>query len=538
MEGTELDRDERLNDNSLSIDKDSRINVVVNSPHGNDNAVDLGRVLRNLKQKKRVFAWVLLLCMTVGICAGLLSYQLGKKPTTVSAVVTLDYDIPNPLLDPAKNPEFDPSLLLDETIPEFTPVADLSAPDGTELDLSQVTSSHVLQAALSGLELSHPITLSNLRDNIRVEKILTGDSRRKQEVAASMIQDKNSSAYTQVQEIELAYENQFVVSLANGFGDEGSRVKYDLTDDELRLILDRILAGYNDYLFNSYADRRMPNNRISVIDTGSLDILESLELLRSAVTELYDYCDQKSDAVKAYRSWRTGRSLSDLMANLALARDLNVAYLYSYVLSGGIVKDREAMITSYQYQLNNAQSQLDATNEDITATQAMLDVYKNDSIYVSMQESATERSTNANTNYYNKLVAQQVENYDRAAQLEAQISDLQDKIDVLNAGTEPADVSQVSQELEAAISTCQTAYDQISSQMKEIFDSAFYTTYADHSVAQGKTESFIVGSMKRVILGALAGIVIACGLWLISALLPELKPKDEEDAAGKEAANR
>ena len=533
-----LDKDERLNDNRLSIDKDSRINVVLNTPQGDDNTIDLGRVIRNLKQKKRIFAWVLLLCMAAGVCAGLLAYQLGKAPTTVSAVVTLDYNIPNPLLDPAKNPEFDSSLLLDESIPEYAPVADLSAPDGAGLDLSQVTSSHVLQTALRGLELSHPVTLTNLRDNIRVSKILTEESRRQQEVAASMIQDKNTSAYTQVQEIVLTYENQFVVSLANGFGDADSRVKYELTDDELRLILDRILAGYNDYLFNRYADIRLPDDKISVIDTENLDILESLEQLRAAVTELYDYCDRKSDAVKSYRSWRTGRSLADLMANLALVKDVNVDYLYSYVLSGGIVKDREAMITSYQYQLNNALSQLDATNEDIAATQAMLDVYKNDTISVSMRESATEMSTNSNTNYYNKLVEQQTENYEKAAHLEASISNLQDVIDVLNAGSGTMDTSGVSQELEAAISVCQTAYDQINQQMEEVFDSAFYTTYAQHSVAQGKTESFIVGSMKKVILGALAGIVIACGLWLMSALLPELKPRDEKEAAGKEAAER
>ena len=115
---------------------------------------------------------------------------------------------------------------------------------------------------------------------------------------------------------------------------------------------------------------------------------------------------------------------------------------------------------------------------------------------------------------------------------------LQDVIDVLNAGSGTMDTSGVSQELEAAISVCQTAYDQINQQMEEVFDSAFYTTYAQHSVAQGKTESFIVGSMKKVILGALAGIVIACGLWLMSALLPELKPRDEKEAAGKEAAER
>ena len=533
-----MDRDERQNDRIMSIDKDAQINVVVNNPNSDDGEIDLSRVLHNANLKRRIYAWVLLLCLAVGISGSLLVFQLTREPTTVSAVVTLGYEIPNPILDPEKNPEYDPSLLLDEEIPLTLPVEDLTAPDGTDLDLNQITSSFVLQTALTGLELSHPITLANLRDNIRVDKILTEDSRRQQEVAASMIEDKDNAAYTQVQEIELTYDNQFIVSLTNGFGDEDSRIKYDLTDSELRLILDRILDAYNVYMVNTYADNKLPDDEITVIDTENLDILESLDLLRTAVRNLYDYCDEKSDTIKNYRSWRTGRSLNDLMENLERARNVNVDYLYSYVYTNSIVKNRKSMITNYQYQLRNAQSELEVVNENIATTQTILDNYKNDEIFVSMQESDTAKSTQTTTDYYNKLILQQSENYDKAAELETTITDLQDKINSLNANTELASTEQASEELANAIEVCHNAYSQIKKQMEEIMGSAFYTTYADHSVAQGKTESFITASLKKVIIGAVAGIVIACGLWFLSALIPELRTKKPEDAKGKEAAER
>ena len=534
-----MDRDERQqNDKVLSFDKDAQINVVVNNPNVDEDTIDLSRVLHNARLKGRIYAWVVLLCLAIGISGALLFYQVTKEPLTVSSVVTLKYELANPILDPEQNPNYDASLLLDETIPKTVPVTDLTAPDGTELDLGQVTSSYVLQTALSGLELSHPITLANLRDNIRIDKILTEDSRRQQEVAASMIEDKNTAAYTQVQEIELTYDNQFVVSLTNGFGDEDAKVKYDLTDSELRLILDRILAAYNDYLVITYADIKLPDDEITVIDTESLDILESLDLLRTAVKNLYDYCDGKSDTIKNYRSWRTGRSLNDLMDNLDRARNVNVDYLYSYVYTNSIVKDRKAMIINYQYQLRNAQSELDVVNENIATTQTILDNYKNDEIFVSMQESDTAKSTQTTTDYYNKLIIQQAENYGKAAELETTITDLQDKINSLNANTELASTDQASEELAKAIDVCHTAYKQIKRQMEEIITSTFYTTYADHSVAQGKTESFITASMKKVIIGAVAGLVIACGLWFISALIPELRTKKEEDAEGKEATEQ
>ena len=518
---------EQPRDKLLSVDRDAQINLVINNSSNADDEIDLGRVFHNLRLKSRIYAWVLLLCLAAGICAGLLWYQVTEKPVKVSSVVTLNYQIPNPTFNAAQ--------AVNELNPQTIPVTDLTAPDGTPLDLNQITGSYVLQQALNGLELSHPVTLANLRSNIRVDKILTEDSRRQQEVAASMIQDKNNAAYTQVQEIQLTYDNQFVVSLTNGFGDEDARVKYNLTDAELRLVLDRILAAYNEYLVTTYADMKLPDDEVSVIDTQNLDILESLDLLRTAVNNLQEYCDAKPDNIKAYRSPRTGRSLSDLMDSLDLARDVNVDYLYSYVYTNSIVKDRDTMIVNYQFQLRNAQASLDVVNENIATTQTILDNYKNDQIFVSMQESDTAKSTQTTTDYYNNLIIQQAANFGEAAKLETTITDLQDKLNSLSTVTELADIDQANNELANAIEVCEKVYGEIRQQMEEIFDSAFYTNYADHTASEGKTESFITGSMKKVLIGAFAGIVIACGLWFISALAPEFRSRKENELQGKEA---
>jgi hypothetical protein len=130
-------------------------------------------------------------------------------------VVTLNYDV-------VQRDE-------DGEIVSTDPVQDLTSPDGGELDLNQITSSYVLQTALEGLTLSQPLALADLRDNIRIDRILTEDSRRQQEVASRMMDDKSAAAYAQVQSIDLTYINSFVVSLANGFGLKA----YELTDAEL-----------------------------------------------------------------------------------------------------------------------------------------------------------------------------------------------------------------------------------------------------------------------------------------------------------------
>ena len=72
--------DNQEKDKRLTIDKDSKIQVVVNRSAGSSNAVEinLARVFHRMKLKKRVFAWVLVLCLTVGLCAPLLLYQFTK----------------------------------------------------------------------------------------------------------------------------------------------------------------------------------------------------------------------------------------------------------------------------------------------------------------------------------------------------------------------------------------------------------------------------------------------------------------------------
>nr|MBQ4456382.1 hypothetical protein [Clostridia bacterium] len=512
---------------ALTVDRDAQIQVVVQNPDWEDDSIDLGRVFLNMKEKRRIYAWVMVLCLVLGLCLPLLIYQFTKDPLTVSSVVSLDYTVPA-----GRNTEL------------RVPVSNLTAPDGTPLDLNQVTSSYVLQNAMSGIELSQPVTLKNLRDNIRIVRILTEESRQQQEVASKMVGDKNTNAYTQVKSLELEYEKKFVVSLTNGFGEEDSRIRYYLKDEELRLVLDRILSAYNGYLVKTYSQLVLPDDEISVIDIKSLDFLDSLDLMRTAAENLYNYCDRQREEIKTYRSWQTGKSLTDWMETLETVRESSVDYLYSYVYNASLVKDYAMVITDYQYKLRNAETQLDIVKNNIATNQTILDNYKNDEIFVTMQESDSTRSTQTTTDYYNNLILQQAENYKQLAVLEERIADLKDKIESIdekNATTAEnlAEEEQVDKELGEVVASIYTIYQGINDHMKEIVESPVSMTYVDSSAAQGKTANFLVASAKNMAIGAAAGLVIACGLWFLSALAPEFlggSSAEQKEKTRREAA--
>ena len=521
-------------DNKLTIDKDAQINVVVNRTGDEEDTIDLGRVFHNFKMKRRIYAWVLVLCLLIGAAAPLAMYAVSPPALTASSVVTLKYEVEKTRIVNGREETY------------YVPVTDLTAPDGEgDLNLNMITSSYVLQQAMSGLTLSQPITLAMLRANVSIERVLTDESRRAQELASQMVTDKNAGAYEQIENIPMTYAPRFVVRLKNGFGDEDDKIKLMLEDDELRMLLDRILIAYNDYLVLTFADVRLPDDEISVIDTEHLDLLESLELLRTASDDLLTYCEEKSETVRAYRSSRTGRSLNDWMQTIQTGRNVSVDYLYSYVYNNSIVRDKESMITSYRYQLRTAETQLATVNENTETVQTILDNYKNDEIFVSMQDSDSSKSTSTTTDYYNELMLQQTVNYEKAAKLEITIADLRDKIANLTAegsGTAASEelLAEAEAELEKTMASCREIYEGVRTHMEELFTSPFYTTYAEHTVPQDRLPGLLSANLKKIIIGAVAGAVIACGIWFLAALAPEFRRgrKDEEEKAGKASAGK
>lgn len=501
-----LEKNERPG--SLLPERDTQIQLVLNNPDQEEDSIDLGRVFHNMKVKSRIYAWVLILCMVVGFCAPVAIYALSDHPLTVTSVVTLRYG-----------------------------VATLLAPDGTPLDLSTVTSAPVLQKALDGITLSKNVSIENLRNNITVRRVLTEASSRDREILAGLADAKDKDVYTRLEETELQYQNRFIVSLTNGFGDADAsgevKSKIFLRDEELSIILNRVLDAYNDTLIRQYANVRLPEDRVSLIDTEVLDIPETLDSLGDALTYLNTYCAGQPANVKSYRSWQTGLTLNDWITSINSIRTLRVDYLDAYVYARGIFRDKETLALSYKYKIRNLQNDLDEVTENMEKTQALLRNYKNSEVLVNLQESDSARSTTVTTEYYNELVLRLQGYIEQSASLRTQIAETQNKLDRLDSSTNTGEVEEVEAELKEALASVQGIQDGVRAHMTELFGSALFTTYTDHSVPQGENENFITANLKKIIIGTAVGAVAALAVWFLAALAPEFRRRRDDDNAPK-----
>ena len=510
-----MDTNEWQKEQRMANDKSSQINVVLNTAESSGALeIDVGHLFRTIKEKRRVYAWVLFLCVFAGICAPLLLYQIRKPVRTVSSVVTLNYEV------------------------DGAPVEGITAPDGNPLDLTQMLTPYVLDNALSGMKLSTPITISSLRSNLKVQRVLTDASRKAQELAAQL--NKNSEAFARAQNAELTYQNNFIVSLTNGFGGQNSSGVM-LSDSELSVLLNRVVNAYNDYLVETYADLKLPVDEFSVIDYEHLDVLDCLEQLRSAVDSLEAYCTEKPKSVLAYRSWKTGNTLSELLEYLQTAREADINYLYSYIYLNGFTNDKDRLLLNYQYQLRNAEFKLNALNKNIDTIDSIVKKYKNDEIVVSSQETDSSKTTNTPTEYFNQLVLQEADLYQQVVIVKNKMDDLNSKIVKLSdtqAGDEDDAQTRetVREELKRAIDNCGKIYRQIKNHMEELQGSAQYRSYLNGTSASGKGGGVLTSNLKKMVIGGAAGGVIGCGLWFLSALAHEIKQHNDRKSKKEEAA--
>ncbi len=486
----------------------SQINLVMNHPAEEEDTIDLGNVFRTMKKQRRKYLLLMLLFMVVGVSIALLVYQFTKEPGKVSSVVTLKYEV------------------------NGQAVTDMTAPDGSELDLSMFTSSYVLNNALNGLTLSQPVSLESLRNNLSIQKIITKDSRRQQELISSMMENKDKEAYEQLGTMHLVYQNNFLVNLQNGFstGLSDDSKKVYLTSEEMQVLLERVISSYNDYLYHTYADLKLPGDEISVIDYTNLDVLDSLDQLSTGMDDLYAYCDSRSDEMKAYRSFKTGHSLNDLMDSIRVLESVDINYLRSYVYYNSITDDADSILTKYEYQLRQKEMQIEELKEKIATNDAILNSYQNDSVFVSSLDNATNMTTETTTEYYNQLVMTQADYYETLSSLTASAEILESRItrlEEIQASNEVA--PEVHTEQERIFRNATDLYGNISDQVTELMETPFHMNYLDHTAAQGENESFLKAGMKNMLIGAGAGIAITFAIWFMAALIPEMFGNKEEE---------
>lgn len=476
-----------------SLADSKKIDLYINNEEDQEQGISIMNVFSTLGKRFHLYIFVMISTLLLGLLVPTLIYTFKDKKEAAVAVLGFDYS-------GADNQK---------------------APDGSNLDITYLKSSYIVQNALNNVTLTKPLTYSQVQGNISISRPLTDDTKRTQEIINELKQAKNNDYADLVKNFVLKYRQQYFVTLNNGFSDGGNG-KIRLSTTDLSHLLSAIMGAYNDYFIETYQDRNLPNNYLAAINETTLDYLEILDEVSSTLSYLRSYCDSRYSLLPTFRT-RDGVSFSDLSNIIGTLQSVDIDYIYSYIYLNNVYKDKLVLQTYYEMQKRDAELSLNETIANIATIQASIDAYPESKVVVQTTEGGASVTITQTDPAKNALELQLDDMNATKSALEERISILTDRINRLD-GTPATDEQKAKADeyIDTALKDARSVYDMVSKNAVELFESNAYQSRYMHSITTNVSEKFSE-NLKLFVIGAAAGLAIGLIAWIGDAFIIEFK---------------
>ena len=229
------------------------------------------------------------------------------------------------------------------------------APDGTEINLSEINSSANMAKVMERLDLDAEVyTLDQLCASIAVTPV--------EEEQSEAIQEALNEEGEEYTEKPITY----IVSCTLG---------KPANEDMVRDILNETLDVY----FEDYGNRHVSQGEISNVTKhfpdSSYDYLEMVEEIDASLESTIDVLDTRYAQNVQFRSTVTGYSFADLRDRFSLLREVRNFRLYSQNIGNQITKDRDLLLAKYRNRIDNYGLIEEKAQEDIEEALKVINTY-------------------------------------------------------------------------------------------------------------------------------------------------------------------
>ncbi len=223
------------------------------------------------------------------------------------------------------------------------------APDGSELDVSEIFSSSVVKAALENLGVDTGV------DSVRSHGLVT-------EIIPEDIQALQQAKIEEGKDYEEYYPTDYTVSFS---ADSKEGAEY------AREILDAVLSSYFVTFGERYVNQSsIPNNALNAV-SGNYDYIERAEIINNSVNDIMTELDSKQKMSPKFYSAKTGLTFSDLYDRYHYISNVKVPYLFSKILSVKLTDNKDVLIKKYRERIASYEL---SQKTDGDKVQAVLDV--------------------------------------------------------------------------------------------------------------------------------------------------------------------
>ncbi len=225
-------------------------------------------------------------------------------------------------------------------------------PDGSPLNVDEIYSSTVIDAALS--DLGYQSNIDAVRSNCYVEEVVPEDRQKLNEALLEKGEEPSFNADT--------YRVFYIGDNAAG-------------EDNARNMLDAILKNYCEFYAEKYVEEPLQSNGVSVLKKGDYDFIESAEVLEASVSEMLDYLLDKRASHPYFRSVETGYTYSDLYQIYHFLYNYEIPNLYAVILSNAQTKDIDLLMSRLTKECEDIQLYIANRQERAAYLKDLIDNY-------------------------------------------------------------------------------------------------------------------------------------------------------------------
>ena len=225
-------------------------------------------------------------------------------------------------------------------------------PDGSPLNVEEIYSSTVIDAALA--DLGYRSHIDSVRSNCYVEEVIPETQ---QKLNEALLEKGEDPAYTAD-----TYRVYYVGDNENG-------------EDYARSILDAVIKNYYEFYAEKYVEEPLQNNGVSVLSEGDYDYIESAQVLEDSVSEMLDYLLDKRASHPYFRSVETGYTYSDLYRIYSFLYDYEIPGLYASILTNAETNDIDLLMSRLTKDCEDMQLYIENRQERADSLKKLIDNY-------------------------------------------------------------------------------------------------------------------------------------------------------------------
>lgn len=226
------------------------------------------------------------------------------------------------------------------------------APDGSELDVTEIFSSAVVKKTLEELDVDTQV--EEVRSKGSVTEIIPENVQRSID---AKIDEGND--YEEYQPID--YSVKFKAD-----SDEGA--------EYARVILDAVLSNYFVVFGEKYLNQTsIPNNAANALNQ-EYDFIERAEIINNSLEDILQQISYKETQSPNFNSARSGLTFTDLYDQYNYISQVKVPYLFSEILGNKLTDNKDVLIKKYKERIENYNL---SNQTDADKIQAVLEIIKN-----------------------------------------------------------------------------------------------------------------------------------------------------------------